>query len=135
VNDIIFKDDLNVNTISIMSKICSNGLFNRMLLAYRTSQDVPHHFEQIRNFNANRAVVTKIKRTTYCRKYPTLLVQPDGSTITINYHEPREIIKLPVKFEECSPEQQKRIRLMRQPRGVTKTKEELVTTFDPLKYL
>ena len=72
----------------------SNGLFNRMLLAYKKSQDVPHHFEQIRNFNANRAVVTKIKRTTYCRKYPTLLVQPDGSTITINYHEPREIIKV-----------------------------------------
>ena len=65
-----------------------------MLFAYRTSHDVAHHFEQIRNFNANRAVVTKIKRTTYCRKYPTLLVQPDGSTITINYHEPREIIKV-----------------------------------------
>ena len=49
---------------------------------------------QVRNFNANRAVVTKIKRATYCRKYPTLLVQPDGSTITIKYHEPREIIKV-----------------------------------------
>ena len=69
-------------------------MFNGMLLAYRTSQKFPTYFEQVRSFNANRAVVTKIKRTTYCRKYPTLLVQPDGSTITINYHEPREIIKV-----------------------------------------
>ena len=49
---------------------------------------------QIRNLNANRAIVTKIKRTTYCRKYPTLVVLPDGSTITVKYHEPREIIKV-----------------------------------------
>lgn len=118
-----------------MSKICSKGFFNHTLLAYRSSFKLSVYFEQFRNFNANRAVVTKIKRNTYCRKYPTLLVQPDGSTITINYHEPREIIKLPVVFEECSPEQQKKIRLMRQPRGSTKAKEELVSTFDPLKYL
>ena len=56
-------------------------------------------------------------------------------SISINFHSHFLIFQLPVKFEECSPEQQKRIRLMRQPRGVTKTKEELVTTFDPLKYL
>lgn len=90
---------------------------------------------QIRNLNANRAVVTKIKRSTYCRKYPTMLALPDGSTITTKYHEPREIIKLPVVFEECSVEQQKRIRLMRQPRGTSKAKEEFTSTFDPLKYL
>ena len=63
-------------------------------MAYGYSFKLPVYFEQFRNFNANRAVVTKIKRTTYCRKYPTLLVQPDGSTITVNYHEPREIIKV-----------------------------------------
>lgn len=96
---------------------------------------IPIAFEQVRNLNANRVVVTKIKRATYCRKYPTLLVKPDGSTITIKYHEPREIIKLPVIFENCTPEQQKRIRLMRQPRGAIKTKDEFVPTFDPLKYL
>ena len=54
---------------------------------------------------------------------------------SINFNSHFLIFQLPVKFEECTPEQQKRIRLMRQPRGVTKTKEELVTTFDPLKYL
>ena len=69
-------------------------MINGMLLVYRTLPKLPTYIEQVRHFNANRAVVTKIKRTTYCLKYPTLLVQPDGSTITINYHEPREIIKV-----------------------------------------
>ena len=43
--------------------------------------------------------------------------------------------QLPVKFEECSVEQQKRIRLMRTPRKTEESKEEYVSTFDPLKYL
>ena len=46
-----------------------------------------------------------------------------------------DILQLPVIFENCTPEQQKRIRLMRQPRGAIKTKDEFVPTFDPLKYL
>ena len=44
-------------------------------------------------------------------------------------------LQLPVKFDECTPEQQKQIRLMRLPKGASKTKEEFVATFDPLKYL
>ena len=44
-------------------------------------------------------------------------------------------LQLPVMFDECTPEQQKQIRLMRLPKGASKTKEEFVATFDPLKYL
>jgi large subunit ribosomal protein L55 len=117
-----------------MSKICSISKSASLQLRGNSSC-AARFFDQLRNFTANRAVVTKVKRTTYCRKYPTLLVQPDGSTFTIKYHEPREIIKLPVKFDECTPEQQKQIRLMRLPKGASKTKEEFVATFDPLKYL
>lgn len=51
-------------------------------------------FTQIRNVSSKSAAVTKIHRTLYCRMYPTLLVQPDGSTINIRYHEPRQIIRV-----------------------------------------
>ena len=35
-----------------------------------------------RCLNANRCVVTKTKRATFARLYPTVGVLPDGSTIT-----------------------------------------------------
>ena len=44
--------------------------------------------------NSNVAAVTRTKRIVYPRTYPTLLVYPDGSTITIRYKEPRKIIKV-----------------------------------------
>jgi hypothetical protein len=36
----------------------------------------------VRHLNANRAVVTKIKRAKYARLYPTTAVLPNGATIT-----------------------------------------------------
>lgn len=51
-------------------------------------------FDQVRYVSSKTAAVTKIHRTIYCRMYPTLLVQPDGSTITVRYHEPREIVRV-----------------------------------------
>ena len=36
----------------------------------------------VRQLNANRCAVTKVKRSRYTRQYPTLAVLPDGSTIT-----------------------------------------------------
>lgn len=91
--------------------------------------------QSVRNLNANRAVVTKIRRNVFPRKYPTLTVLPDGATITTKYHEPRRIIMLPVKFDDCSLEKQKYIRLMRQPKTNHQSEQEIVTTFDPRKYL
>lgn len=91
--------------------------------------------QTVRNLNANRAVVTKTHRNVYLRTYPTLTVLPNGATITTKYHEPRRIVKLPVNFEECSLEKQKYIRLMRQPKTNKEKEKEIVTTFDPRKYL
>jgi hypothetical protein len=36
----------------------------------------------VRHLNANRAVVTKIKRAKYARLYPTTAVLPNGAAIT-----------------------------------------------------
>jgi len=36
----------------------------------------------VRQLNANRCVVTKVKRAQYSRQFPTMAALPDGSTIT-----------------------------------------------------
>lgn len=51
-------------------------------------------FDQVRYVSSKTAAITKIHRTVYCRMYPTLLAQSDGSTIRVRYHEPREIIRV-----------------------------------------
>lgn len=51
-------------------------------------------FQQVRYLNALSASITRPHRLTYKRLYPTLVVKPDGSTIVIRYHEPRQIIKV-----------------------------------------
>ncbi|XP_059078806.1 large ribosomal subunit protein mL55-like [Tigriopus californicus] len=91
-----------------------------------------------RSLNANRAVVTKIGRTIYERTYPdTLMVKPDGSTIRIRYHIPRQIIKLPFDIQESSMADLKRIKALRTQREKkTDVGEDLkVKAFDPLDYL
>jgi len=52
---------------------------------------------QTRGISSATAAVTRLHRTIYCRMYPTIVVQPDGSTIKIRYHEPRKIIKVMLK--------------------------------------
>lgn len=51
-------------------------------------------FIQIRNVSSVTASITKAHRLLYLRHYPTVMVQPDGSTINIRYHEPRQIIRV-----------------------------------------
>lgn len=89
---------------------------------------------QCREFNANRAAVTKVKRALHARQYPVNLVNPDGSTIRIKYPTPRVIVKLPLDFESASPELQRLIRLSRQSKETVVKKEEVKVAFDPLKY-
>ena len=43
-------------------------------------------------YNSNAAVLTRVKRSKYPRLYPTRVVNPDGSTYTIRYEIPRQII-------------------------------------------
>lgn len=50
--------------------------------------------QQCRYLNSLSAAITRPHRTFYLRTYPTVVVKPDGSTVNIRYHEPRQIIKV-----------------------------------------
>ncbi|XP_075752007.1 large ribosomal subunit protein mL55-like isoform X1 [Rhipicephalus microplus] len=84
---------------------------------------------------SNMSFISSVKRATYVRQYPTVLVQPDGSTITVRYHEPRSLIKLPLKFEELTPEEQQLVLVKRKPPEVVVIQEELEDNFDSQRYL
>lgn len=49
---------------------------------------------QVRYLSCHSASITRPHRLTYKRTFPTVLVNPDGSTINIKYHEPKQIIKV-----------------------------------------
>lgn len=67
--------------------------------------------------------------------YPTVLVLPDGSSINIEYHEPRQIITLPLNISELSEVEQKRRLLRRKPKTKIVLVEEIQDDFDEFKYL
>ena len=102
--------------------------------------------------NANRCVVTKTKRATFARQYPTRAVLPDGSTITgkiallyknviynlyisVKYPEPRHLIRFPINLDEATEEQKKRIQLLRRPKQKLIVEEDKGAKFDPRKYV
>ncbi len=89
----------------------------------------------LRSLSCHRATVTKVKRETYLRTYPTTLVLPDGATVRVRYPLPRQIVKLPVDVTACSKDDLRRIKRMRRPREKMDTREEITSTFDPLKYV
>ena len=47
-----------------------------------------------RFLSSNRCAVTRVKRETFTRTYDTLMVLPDGATITVRYPQPREIVRV-----------------------------------------
>ena len=51
-------------------------------------------FFSARDLNCHRASVTRVSRDVVERTYPTMLVLPDGATITVRYKVPRAIIKV-----------------------------------------
>lgn len=55
---------------------------------------VTYNLKIIRNLNAHTAGITRTHRLKFPRSYPTVLVQPDGSSFNIRYDEPRKIIKV-----------------------------------------
>lgn len=112
---------------------------------------------QIRPLSSLSAYITRPHRVLYKRTYPTTLVYPDGSTITIRYPEPRQIIKvimfllslvlfqnkrvfmfffqLPLDLTTLSEEERK-IRLdARKPKQKVKYTDDLDDSFDSKKYL
>lgn len=44
--------------------------------------------------------IYKAKRAIFARLYPTTFVFKDGSTTSIRYPDPRQLIKQPVTYEE-----------------------------------
>ncbi|XP_026751464.1 39S ribosomal protein L55, mitochondrial [Galleria mellonella] len=88
-----------------------------------------------RYLNNNVTCITKIHREIYARMYPTRIVQPDGASINIRYHEPRKIIKLPLNLSLLS-EEERRIRLeRRKPKKKVKIIDDVEDNFNAKKYL
>jgi len=85
--------------------------------------------------NASRCAVTKTKRATFARQYPTRAVLPDGSTITVKYPEPRHLIRFPINLEEASDEEKKKIQLLRRPKQKLVVEHDKGNKFDPRKYV
>lgn len=88
-----------------------------------------------RNFNCWTAAITKKHRRVHERTYPTILVLSDGSSIEIEYHEPRKIITLPLNVKELTPEQQKKRLELRKPKKKIVIAKEIEDTFDENRYL
>ncbi|CAL8088796.1 unnamed protein product [Orchesella dallaii] len=87
-------------------------------------------------FNSNRASICRISRLQYLRQYPTLVVNPDGSTFTIRYKEPRQIISLPVDLNTLSETQKLKHLERRKPKTRISLEEDFDDVdFDSSKYL
>lgn len=88
-----------------------------------------------RNINCWTAAITKKHRTVYEQSYPTTLVFSDGSSIEIEYHEPRKIIVLPLNIAELTEvEQKKRLERRKMKTKIVIT-EDIEDSFDENRYL
>merc|ERR1712038_448918 len=118
------------------TKIERNMSFFRSLLSCRIVNSVkPMGYLMPTRPNSNRAGVCKMNRYKYARTYPTVLVQPDGSTITIRYPEPRRIVMLPLDVNTLT-EGQRTLRLLRRkPKPKMVIQEEIKDNFDASKYV
>ena len=85
---------------SFVTREFTHRLVNNNILCFRLVPSVSKFLSlpSVRHFNANRAVVTKIKRNLYERTYPTVLVLENGATIDVKYSEPRMLIRYSSKF-------------------------------------
>jgi len=87
-------------------------------------------------FNSNRASICRISRLQYLRQYPTLVVNPDGSTFNIRYKEPRKIINLPVDLSTLSEIEKLKHLERRKPKTRISIEEDFDDVdFDSSKYL
>ncbi|XP_076753782.1 cystinosin-like isoform X2 [Xylocopa sonorina] len=60
-----------------------------------------------RNLSCWTAAITRKHRKIYYNTFPTYLVLPDGSSITIDYDVPRRIITLPLNIDTLCEEERK----------------------------
>lgn len=92
-------------------------------------------WQPFRCLNSNIASITKVHRKMYARLYPTAVILPDGSSISIRYYEPRKIIKLPLDLSTLN-EAERMARLeRRKPKKKVKIEEDIEDDFDARKYV
>lgn len=89
----------------------------------------------VRDLNCWTAAITKKHRKIYERTYPTILVLSDGSSINIEYHEPRKIITLPLDINTLSEAERKARIERRKPKTRVKIVEDIEDDFDESRYL
>ncbi|XP_055376836.1 39S ribosomal protein L55, mitochondrial [Condylostylus longicornis] len=92
-------------------------------------------FQNFRTISSATAAITKIKRPLYCRQYPVVIVNSDGSSINIRYSEPRKIIKLPLNINTLSESERKARIEARKAKKKVIIEAEMENTFDSKKYL
>ncbi|KAL1283228.1 Large ribosomal subunit protein [Trichinella pseudospiralis] len=86
--------------------------------------------------HCNMACLGKTRRSHYHRKYWTLLVLPDGSTVHFRYKEPRRIITLPIDLSALSEKERLQKIAERNPTKISTDHDaEEVFNFDEYTYL
>lgn len=65
-----------------------------------------------RELSNNTVLVSKVKRPSYLRTYPALMVQSDGSSFYVRYHEPRSIIQVLIYLKGWTIKSTKDIKLV-----------------------
>ncbi|XP_065095768.1 large ribosomal subunit protein mL55 [Ochlerotatus camptorhynchus] len=88
-----------------------------------------------RFISSSTAAVVKVHRSVYARRYPTMVVLPNGATINVSYHEPRRIIKLPLDLSLLSEAERKARLEKRKPKQVIHVEDEVEDTFNARKYV
>ncbi|RWS16184.1 ribosomal protein L55-like protein, partial [Dinothrombium tinctorium] len=91
----------------------------------------------LREYNANRCSITRLRQQHYLRRFQTALVLTDGSSINIRYEEPRKIMFLPLFYEDLSSTEEKQaFEARRRPIERIRTKEDSTSVkFDANQYL
>ncbi|XP_076640566.1 mitochondrial ribosomal protein L55 [Colletes latitarsis] len=88
-----------------------------------------------RNLNCWTAAITRKHRKIYIRTYPTHLILSDGSSINIEYNDPRMIIKLPLDVDTISEVERKMRVAARTPISKIKILDEIDDDFDEFEYI
>lgn len=131
---------MNFLALRLEKSVQSSHIMSSNYLSLRTSSAVCRCLVQrlvsVRPMHANRTSVCKIARQQYCRLYKVLLVYPDGSTVTVRHPEPQALIQLPVLYEDCKTEAQRKAWLMRRKKiEKVQTEEEIDLKYNQKQYL
>ncbi|XP_035891556.1 39S ribosomal protein L55, mitochondrial [Anopheles stephensi] len=89
----------------------------------------------VRCLSSNSAAIVKVHRSIYARRYPTVMVLPNGATINLSYHEPRRIIKLPLDLSLLTEAERKARIEKRKPKLKIRIDDDVEDTFNANKYL